>query len=308
MLVQQSSAPLLFQRYTEYVLRGRREAVIFALLFSAIPFFGWIGMATMALVTLRKGAIEGLFVLMWIALPTIVLAVLGHPFPFLYGIVGGGLVLWLLALVLRTTASWLTVIQVTALLCFVGILIVHLTVDDVTAYWVKVFHNIYKPFNQSLTQQLDGSPLNLQSVINIMAQSGTGLMAVYFALSNLFSLMIGRWLQSLVYNPGGLRAEIYNIRLNFIADILLGIIIAAAVSGWLWAWDVLPVMMMVFILAGLSLIHAVIAQLKNNWAWLILFYGLFIVLLPYLLGLVITVAIVDTWSNLRHRLIGSSSR
>lgn len=294
---------MLFHRFAEYVLRGRREAVVFALIFSAIPFLGCIGMATMALVTLRKGAIEGLFVLMWIALPTLVLVVLGHPMPFLYGILGGGLVLWLLALVLRATASWLIVIQVTALLCLLSILMVHLVVADVNSYWVEVLNNIYKPFNQTLTQQLKGSQLNFQGIISIMAQFSTGLMAVFFAISNLFNLLIARWLQSLIYNPGGLQAEIYNVRLDFSADLILGVLIVAALSGWAWAWDFLPVLIMVFFLAGLSLVHAMVAHFKNMWAWLVLFYGLLIVLLPYMLGLVVTAAIVDTWSNLRQRLV-----
>jgi hypothetical protein len=290
---------MLLHRYAEYVLRGRREAVMCALIFSAIPFMGWLGMATMALVALRKGAVEGLFILMWIALPSLVLAVLGHPVSFLYGIIGGGMVVWLLAIVLRSTASWLMVLQLATLIGLFAVLIVHLWIDDVPAYWVGVLQQIVKPLGASLKQQ----QLDVASVIGMMSQFATGLIVVFFALSNLTILLIGRWMQSLIYNPGGLQAELYNIRLGYAADIIFVALIAAVLSGFTWAWDFLPVVVMMFFVAGLSLVHALAAHAKNMWTWLGLFYGLLIILLPYMLGLIVTAAIIDTWGNLRGRLV-----
>jgi hypothetical protein len=85
----------------EYVMRGRAQAVLVAALATGTVLFAWIGAAVVALVTLRKGAGHGAYVLFWALLPAAMLAALGDPGPVttLLGVM-------LLAVVLRASHSW----------------------------------------------------------------------------------------------------------------------------------------------------------------------------------------------------------
>ena len=46
----------------EYVMRGRREALLVSTMAVVLPMFFWLGAAVVGLVTLRKGVREGAFV------------------------------------------------------------------------------------------------------------------------------------------------------------------------------------------------------------------------------------------------------
>ena len=53
----------------EYVMLGRRQAIIIVLLSGFFPLLYFISAAVIALVTLRKGQAEGLILLLWSLLP-----------------------------------------------------------------------------------------------------------------------------------------------------------------------------------------------------------------------------------------------
>jgi hypothetical protein len=94
-----------------FVMRGRREALLVAVVASVVPMFFWVGSAAVGLLTLRRGALEGGFVALWALLPCLVLAHFGDVVPAvaLFGI-------WVVTLVLRETRSWtLTLLAVSAL-------------------------------------------------------------------------------------------------------------------------------------------------------------------------------------------------
>ena len=55
-------------------MRGRPQALLVAVLGSASLLFSWVSAAAIALVTLRRGAAEGAFVLLWALLPAAVIA------------------------------------------------------------------------------------------------------------------------------------------------------------------------------------------------------------------------------------------
>ncbi len=55
----------------QYVMRGRMQAVIVAAVATGSVLFAWLGAAVVALVTLRKGTNQGLYVLFWALLPSI---------------------------------------------------------------------------------------------------------------------------------------------------------------------------------------------------------------------------------------------
>ena len=73
-------------------------------------------------------------------------------------------------------------------------------------------------------------------------------------------------------------------------------------SGMTSALDSLPVILLPFVLAALSLIHNCMAVVKAAKWWLISFYGLLVLFLPYLIILLVLVAIMDCCLNVRQRI------
>lgn len=65
----------------------------------------------------------------------------------------------------------------------------------------------------------------------------------------------------------------------------------------------MPVMYMMFGLAGLSLIHYLMGLIsKSSWFWLVLIYVGMIWLFPFSIVAIAIMALFDTWLNIRKRI------
>jgi len=117
------------------------------------------------------------------------------------------------------------------------------------------------------------------------------------------SLLLGRWWQSALYNPGGLAKEFNELRLGrrlSVVGILL-LVIAGFGSSDLAIMLVL-VVLSVYLIQGLALVHGIIASRGLNKAWLLGFY-IMMFLLPHLVLMPLAVfGLTDTWIDFRKRL------
>lgn len=286
----------ILPRFASYVMRGRQQAVALGLLFTIVPLLGWVSNAIVSLVTLRKGAKEGAIVLLWVILPAVVASSLGNRGIILYGIIGGSLFSYALALILRQTQSWKKVLTAILLIGLLAVLLVHLLMPDISTVWSNQFDHyallIKKQFNVAVnTAQLQ-----------FFARFATGFQAAFISLSVLINLVLARGLQSMLYNPGQLRPELESIRLSqWQVLVLLALLIGSFLRIEL-AQDALPVVVFIFVLAGLSVFHA-LAHLKNlAKKWILLVYVLLVIFFPYLAAAFTLLAVVDSVANLRHRV------
>jgi hypothetical protein len=286
----------ILHRFTSYVMRGRRQAVALGLLFTIVPLLGWVSNAIVSLVTLRKGAKEGAIVLLWVILPAVVVSSLGNRGIILYGIIGGSLFSYVLALILRQTQSWKKVLTAILLIGLLAVLLVHLLMPDISTVWSNQFDHyallIKKQFNVAV------NTVQLQ----FFARFATGFQAAFISLSALINLVLARGLQSMLYNPRQLRPELESIRLSkWQVLILLALLIGSFLRIEL-AQDALPVVVFIFLLAGLSIFHA-LGHLKNlAKKWILLVYVLLVIFFPYLAAAFTLLAVVDSVANLRHRV------
>lgn len=286
-------------------MRGRKEAILIALLFLAIPYFDWVSVVIMALVTLRKGTEEGLWLLAVVTIvPTLVLVPMGYPLTslILY-VLAGSVVVWLFASLLRQTISWSLVIQAGAAIGLIAVIIVHGYVADVGSWWEA---NLQRYLQQAGEQYLFSTDTNtLKTWITRMSKVATGALVVGVLVSNLFNLAAARWLQALLYNPAGLGKELATIRMSLVATVaLIVVVVVALLLGVPVFIDMLPVVVLPFFLAGLSVVHAWANTTQNLWVGLFGFYGLLILFFPYLLCVLVVLAVVDSWWDIRaHFLI-----
>lgn len=295
-----SSVKGLLKRFASYVMRGRRQAVIVGLLFTILPLFGWVSNVIVSLVTLRKGAKEGAIVLLWVILPAVVVAGLGNRLIILYGIIGGSLFTYVLALVLRRTQSWKTVLTVSLLLGLLAVLLVHLWIPNISEVWTKQFDHYALLVKNQFNVVVNTAHLEL------FARFATGFQVAFISLSVLINLILARGLQSMLYNPGQLRPELKAVRLSLWEVLILLTIGVLSFFGVVMAQDALPVVGLIFVLAGLSVFHAVVDLRNIANKWIFLFYVLLAVFFPYIATALILFAILDSVINLRYRLKSSA--
>ncbi|MBI5447751.1 MAG: hypothetical protein HY939_03370 [Gammaproteobacteria bacterium] len=279
----------------QFAMKGRKQAFFLATLFALIPFLGWIGSALMGLVTLRKGPREGFLLLLGLSLADL--------FYLYFGGIGMGYVLYdsltnniptfLAALYLRRVACWNNLLEMLTYLGLALILLLHLAIPDLTHWWGLQIAKL----SQHLTD-LTSSQLNTQ-IAQHAAPYATGLQAVVVISTLLFNLIIARYMQASIYHPGGLKEELYHIHLP---KRLAFTLIVITLLPWLHietAKDLIPLIVFPFACAGLSLFYDFCSKRTRGWAWLISFYALLLLALPYVCLILITVGLLDTFYNLR---------
>src|SRR5207244_4472322 len=118
--------------------------------------------------------------------------------------------------------------------------------------------------------------------LQFFTKFATGFQVVFLWLGTLINLMLARSLQSMLYNPGKLFPELEAVRLSKWDGLIFLVIAVASLQKIAIAQDALPVVLLTFLLAGLSVLHAV-ARLRNGFfkGWFLILYGLLVVFFPY---------------------------
>lgn len=293
----------IVDRFAGYVLRGRREAIITALIASFMPLFTWLALVVLSLVTLRKGAKEGFLILLWLVLPSVVIG-LGYKAGFaVIETVVVGLFAWLLAIMLRITASWTRVLELTTVSGLIAVMMVDVYLGDPYQYWLAFSQDRFLQVNSLFAAPADTAAL--MPLIIILAKYMTGVVVCTNLLTCLVNLSLARWLQARLYNPGGLGKELQQVRLNWIANGVLALIILSVFMKITMAYNLLPVIIFPYFLAGMSLIHFLVNLTKYTWIWLFSLYAVLILFFVQAVGLLMILALADIGMDIRKRAVAS---
>jgi hypothetical protein len=138
------------------------------------------------------------------------------------------------------------------------------------------------------------------------AQQVAGLLGLSNAFTISICLILARWWQALLYNPGGFRAEFHRLRLAPVLTLVLlgiGLLLSSLGSEYrLWAL----VFAVPFVFAGFALIHGLAGQRQLSSNWIGIFYFCWLLFDP-VKALVLVLAVVDSWFDIRGRLASSRS-
>jgi hypothetical protein len=291
-----------------FIMKGRSQAV---LVISAFTILSWmlslaslLAAAAVALPTLRRGAREG-GVLMAAALLVVVvagMAILGNAWQ------AGGYALamwvpvWLMAIILRETASLSSAVMTAMGL---GLLIVtgfYLVIPDPADFWQSTLQQTVKPLLEQRGEAV-GEPLLAQS-LEMFSSYATGAIAAGSVMTVLFSLLLARWWQAGLYNPGGFRGEFLQLRLPMIASALFMVLaLIASIGGSVanFATNLLFPVVFGLLIAGFSVVHAICAGSPSGRYWLIGLYLALMFMAPIIV-LIALVGVTDPWFNWRLRL------
>jgi len=289
----------------DFAMQGRWRAVGAAAGLGAlgifIPPIAILSGAVVALVALRLGMGQALFVagVASLILGALVLALMGGS-P-LVGIMAG-LAQWLpvvaMGEVLRQSVSWRTTLSMAALVAGALVLTARLLVPDLEAAWVAVGMQMLAPFIEA------GGPASeeLEAALVTVAPFLTGLLAGIFLLSMVLSLVIARYWQALLFNPGAFGPEFRALQLGrylSIAAVMLALL--GQLAGLPLALELAFILAVLLFLQGLAVMHALThAQNMNNF-WLAGMYVLLVLALPQMFLLIAALGAIDGVANLRGR-------
>ena len=273
-----------------FVMRGRREALLVAIVASVVPMFFWVGSAAVGLVTLRRGASEGGFVALWALLPCLVLAGLGEVIPAA-AMIG----IWLVAMVLRATRSWtLTLMAASGLGLVFGLGLLGLG-----GGYLEAVRSIAENFVTEVAKR-SGDPAvaaQLKAPDTLQIASIFGFM---LSLTLVGCTVLARWWQAALFNPGGFREEFHAIRFAAAPAAALAVAGTAVYlqgpSMQVWA----QIVLLPLLVAGIGLVHA-LADVRRRAGMLGLFYAALLLFTP-VKYVVAGLAAVDAAADIRRRL------
>ncbi|GMR08865.1 MAG: hypothetical protein BMS9Abin26_1874 [Gammaproteobacteria bacterium] len=301
-----------------YIMRGPVYAMlvtaVFAILTPVLPPLVIISGAALTLATLRMGVKSGLMVGIGATLITMVFFVLlsGNGLPALNISIVVFLPLFILALIYRNSISLNRTLTVLAVLAGSMSLMVYMSLGDPGAWWSKVVETNILPALEE--REIDLQSPDGRQVMLILAWFGQvviGLSIYFYTMILAGSLLLARWWQSGLYNPGGYRDEFYNLRFGRIFAIAmivaLGISFFEAGDLGNMALNVAIAAMFVFMLQGIALMHSIVASRGMNILWLVILYILILFALLQMTILLTVIALVDSGLDIRRRLSSQSS-
>ena len=206
----------------EFIMRGRWQALAVAVLGSGSLLFGWISASAIALITLRRGVSEGAWLTLWALLP----AALALWFS---GDSGSILLLsgtYLLAVLLRESVSLPLAVAATVGVGFASGAILLSLSGEFLQQLVDIFNEVIAQLESGLQAKSEATiSLQRPGVMQV-----AGMLAAGNSAMVVLALLLGRYWQASLYNPGGFRREFHALRMP--PQWTFALAMLAGVFGW----------------------------------------------------------------------------
>lgn len=299
-----------------FIMHGRVQAIgsvvslaLLSLIISPLAIFTTAGVA---LVTLVHGYREGLINLL---AATVILAVFTG-IALNQAAIGLELALkfwlpaWFLASIVLTRKSMsLAIVVAAALSCLLVLGFYFFT--NPAAYWYEVINTELLPMLKEAGMKIQEGPKS-EKLWLFMSKIMTGsALALFLALQTL-SLLLARYWQALLYNPGGFGQEFRQLRFGKVAaNVALVVTVFAITTANEMALNLFFIAIVLMMFQGLSVIHNLVAKCKLSSSLLI---GVYVFMLFSLqsgaigLLLVSMIGLLDNWLNLRFRLCAKKAQ
>jgi len=287
-----------------FIMAGPLQAGIFVIFMTFVtalaPPLAVLGNAAIALVTLRSGWQKG------VVLAIVASITLGLLFSAQTSLGRGfaiGLIQWLpivgFAWILFRTVSWPITLQVIMGTIIFGLVTFQIVVSDISAYWTSTITTLFEP----LKGKEEFSTIDVEQQIETLAPHMTWLSAATFTAISVVSLLIGRYWQAMLYNPGGFGEEFRAISVGKpAAYVVIALTAAALFSDQPLIQAMLMVGMVVFLFHGLGIAHSLVHAGKIHKGLLFLMYFLMFILPIMMLVMLATLAIIDSFADFRSKL------
>ncbi|MFF7707651.1 hypothetical protein [Pseudomonas sp. NPDC007930] len=279
----------------DFIMRGRVQATLVVAGCAALPLLYWLSAAAACLVLLRRGMQSAVGVLAWGVLPALVWWYYGEPrtLMVLLGSLG-------LAALLRAGHPWSRV-----LLASIGLGLVYGVILG-TVYREPI-DELAQVLQTHMPRMLEGvyQKLTLEEQARLEALIApvlNGLIAAMLQAGSVLALMLGRYWQAALYNPGGFGREFRALRIPRVAALVLLALMLVGPNFGVQVAMLTPLCSVPLMFAALALIHGLVAMNKLARFWLIGLYLMLVLFLQAIYPLLVLVAIVDSLIDFRGRL------
>ena len=280
------------RRLAEFIMRGRVQAIVVMVFAAVVPMMFWLSAAAASLVLLRRGLNNSLSLIIWAVLPALMWAYLDDPRPLL-GVLGAlGL-----AQVLRVTSSWSKVLLASIL---IGVFFAW----ALGAAFAQPLASLAAELNTAMPKMLSGLYEQLSADDVLLLQSLivpvlTGLMAAVLQLLCVFSVILARYWQAVLYNPGGFAQEFQRLRLPavIVFPLVFGMLFSPSLG--IQAAVLTPLCSVPLMFTGLAIIHGLVAKYRLGSFWLIGLYVAIVLFTQLIYPLLLVLAIVDSVFDFR---------
>lgn len=279
----------------DFIMRGRVQATLVVVACAAMPFLFWLSAAAGCLVYLRRGMKDASGVLLWALLPALAWWYYGDPRILM--VLLGTLAL---AAQLRSSESWSRVLLVSIALGLVyGVVLGVVFQEPITA--------LAQQLEKLLPQLLGGFYLKLPveeqaRLAALIAPVLTGLIAALLQAVSVLALILGRYWQAVLYNPGGFGREFRAIKIPLWPALML---LACMLIGPNFGPQVAmltPLCSVPLVFAGLALMHGLVVRGTLGRFWLVGLYVTLLLFMQLIYPLLVVLAIVDSLIDFRGRL------
>ena len=285
----------------EFIMRGRMQATLVVAGCATLPLLYWLGAAAGCLVLLRRGLKDALGVLALGLLPALIWWLYSDDPRALLVLLGSSS----LALVLRASESWNRVLLVSIAMGVVFAVVLGTVfapqIEMLAQALIKVMPSLLGDVYQKLSVDEQAH------FASLIAPVLTGLIAALLQIVSVLSLIVGRYWQALLYNPGGFGREFRAIRFPLgLAMLLLAFMLLGPNIGPQMAM-LTPLCSVPLVFAGLALIHGLVGQKRLAGFWLVGLYVTLLLFMQLLYPLLVVLAIVDSLIDFRGRHVSKGT-
>lgn len=293
----------------KFIMQGRVQAigmiVSLALMSLIIPPLAILTTAAISLVTLVQGYREGLlsFIVVTVIITVFTGLFLGQPEVSLELAIKFWLA-WILASIVLHKTSISIGIAVAAAISSLLVLGFYLFANPAAEWYELITKQILPIFIEAGVRLPEAE--QAEKLWQFLSKIMTGpALAIFFIVQSM-SLLLARWWQAVLYNPGKFEQEFHQLRFGVVTSnvvLVLSIIAITTVNEVVINLIFIVIALMLF--QGLAVIHRLVAKCKLSSAWLV---GVYIIMIFTLLNgaigvlLVALIGLLDNWLNFRFRL------
>lgn len=293
--------------FAALTMKGRTQAIVGAAVFGLLYMLAivlvplvYVGAAVVALAVLKQGPREGVLVMLGATglLAAFSMLVAGSPMLALLAVLPAWAPVWLGAVLLRALRD-----QGAALLYAAGVgalvvLLIHVSEPEPSAFWREAFMNMARQMKNVMSVD----ETQFAQVIEQAAPFMTRVLSGFYTLAVMLTLMLARWWQAALDNPGGFGSEFRALRLpRAVVTVALLIVVLGFTSaqGDSLLRDLSASALVLLTIQGFAVLHAAVQNRRNLLGVLVAAYVL-LVLAPQLVVPAMSVlAATDGWIDLR---------
>jgi len=269
----------------DFIMRGRVQATLVVVVSAVLPLLFWLSAAAGSLVLLRRGFKDASTVIAFGLVPAVAIWAFGDPSTLLVllGTLG-------LAALLRAGHSWSRVLLFSVVLGLVYSLILDTVLRE-------TFEVLAKALSEALPQ-VEGKPVIPGELIGPVLVASTAVMLQLFSV---LALMLARYWQAALYNPGGFGREFRALKLP--RAVMLALVAAMVLGPFIGPQFIVlaSASSLVLVLAGIALMHGLVAQGRLAGFWLVGMYVTLPLIMQLIYPLLVVLAIVDSLIDFRGR-------